>query len=403
MTTWRRVWLVAQREFVQRGRSKAYIFSALFTTGLLVALIVIPAIISGLDDGSTTYELGLVGEGNASLVQAAKLLAAAQAPPDQTVQIHTTEYADEDAAQLGLRGGDVSLVLVDGEHLIAKSSNVFGNSSLQGLMQQAAGSERLRALTRNNADASEIAAILSSDPLTVDTLTGESTDDPTRAFIAYAGLILMYMAILTYGTWTLTGVTEEKSNRVVELLLAAVRPYQLLAGKIIGIGLLGLGQLVVTVVAGLTAVHFAGNVDLPSLPIGSIASVLVWFTLGYGLYSIAFGTAGALVSRMEDAQTAAAPMTIVSVIGFFVSFRVLEDPDGSLATIFTFLPPTAPYVVPIRTAFDAIPLWQSVAAALLTVVAAYGLVRLAGRVYAGAILRLGGKVKIREAWRSAEL
>jgi len=403
VSTWRRVWLVAQREFVQRGRSKAYLISAIFTTVLLVGLIVVPAIVSRLDDGSTTFELGLVGEGNASLLQSAQLLAAARAGEDETVRIATTTYADTTSAEAGLREGEVELIVVDGQRLIAKSSNVFGNSALEELMQQAAGSERLRALTADNADASEIAAILASDPLAVDTLTGESTDDPTRAFIAYAGLILMYMAILTYGSWTLTGVTEEKSNRVVELLLAALRPYQLLSGKIIGIGLLGLAQLVVTVGAGLAAVRFAGSVDLPTLPIGSVVSLLLWFVLGFGLYSVAFGAAGALVSRMEDAQTAAAPMTIISVVGFFVSFQVLENPDGGAATLFTFLPPTAPYVVPIRTAFDAIPLWEIAASAALTMAAAYALVRLAGRVYSGAILRIGARVKLREAWRSAEL
>lgn len=212
----------------------------------------------------------------------------------------------------------------------------------------------------------------------------------------------MYMAILSYAVYILTGVTEEKTNRVVEVLLSAVKPWQLLAGKIIGIGVLGLGQVVVTVAAALAAVQVTGIVDLPAIPFDSALTLAGWFVLGFALYAVGFGAAGALVSRMEEAQNAAGPLSIVAVVGFFASFYVLDNPDTVAAMVFTYIPFTAPYVVPIRVALESITGWETTLAVLATLLSIAALVRFAGRVYAGGVLQFGGRVKLLDAYRSAE-
>ncbi|HLU32295.1 MAG TPA: ABC transporter permease, partial [Acidimicrobiia bacterium] len=200
----------------------------------------------------------------------------------------------------------------------------------------------------------------------------------------------------------LSGVTEEKTNRVVEVLLSTLRPWQIFAGKLAGIGLLGLGQLVILLTVAMIGLRITNAFDVPSLPLDSVVALVGWFILGFVLYATLFGAAGALVSRMEDAQSAAAPLSILAVVGYFLSFQALNEPEGMVAVVGTFIPFTAPYVAPIRLALRAIAPWEMILAIVITVGSIVVMVRLAGRVYAGGLLRFGSRVKWREAFRSAE-
>jgi ABC-2 type transport system permease protein len=131
--------------------------------------------------------------------------------------------------------------------------------------------------------------------------------------------------------------------------------------------------------------------------------LILWFVLGYALFAVAFGAAGALVSRAEDAQSTATPITLIAVAGFFAAFQVVDDPTSAFATIASYVPVTAPFVVPIRFAFKTIPWWEitlSVAVMSVTIVL---LIRMASRVYSGGLLHFGGRMKYRDAYRSAEL
>ena len=127
-------------------------------------------------------------------------------------------------------------------------------------------------------------------------------------------------------------------------------------GKVLGIGVLGIVQLAVFVAAALVAALATNRLVLPTTTPGAVVLLAVWFVLGYLLYSTALGFLGALASRMEEASNASTPVTMVAMLSYFVAiFAVIDDPDGTVATIATFLPPSAPFVVPLRAAFDAIP------------------------------------------------
>ncbi len=278
-----------------------------------------------------------------------------------------------------------------------------GGGSLIGLLQEAAGTRRIQDLVASNAEAAEVLVLLASEPLEVRRLGGgDDGEADLRGAVAFGGLLLMYIAVLTYGTWMLSGVTEEKTNRVVEVLLSTLRPWQIFAGKLAGIGLLGLGQMLLLIVVALVALRATDAVEVPTLPLDSVVALIGWFVLGFLLYATLFGAAGALVSRMEDAQSAAAPLSILAVVGYLFSFQALNDPDGTMAVVGTYIPFTAPYVAPIRLALQTITPWEMLVAVLLTVAAIAVMVRLAGRVYAGGLLRFGGKLKWREAFRSGE-
>ena len=400
MTSANTIWQVARREITERGKSKAYLITSLVTLMIVIGLIVIPGLFSG---GTHEYVIGTVGEANEAIVAAAEKLGNARDEPDEdpSVALSAIKYASREEAEADLEEGEIEAVLVDGEEVIVENDSGLGGSSLVSLLQQSAVSVALEVIVSENGQAAaDVIELMTSNPLKTTSLTGEESGSESRALVAFGGLMLLYMAVLLYGTWILTGVTEEKTNRVVEVLLSSVRPWQLLAGKILGIGVLGIGQFTGTILIAAITLQATGTIDLPDIDALAIVNLVVWFVLGFMLFAVMFGAAGSLVSRMEDAQNVAFPMSLTAVAGFFAAIRSLEDPDGLAAVIGTFVPLTAPFVVPVRASLDAIPLWQHLTAIILTIATIAGLTLVAGRIYAGALLRFGSRVKVREAWRS---
>jgi ABC-2 type transport system permease protein len=198
-----------------------------------------------------------------------------------------------------------------------------------------------------------------------------------------------------------SGIVEEKSTRVVEVVLSAIRPGQLLTGKVIGLGLLGLGQLALIGGAGLLAAALLGRVDVPDTTWALLATVILCFLLGYAFYACAFAVAGAIVSRHQDIQSTTAPMTLALVAAYFVSIPAARDPDGTLARVATFLPPFAPIVVPARAARDALPAWELALSVLLMVAGTAVVLVAAVRIYRRTILRVGAPLKLSQALRLA--
>lgn len=392
------LWLVVMRELRTRGLSASYLISSLVTIALLLAAIILPTVFA---DSATTYRVGLVGEGNQPIVDSATALLEAE-DRDQTV-IEARAFDDVASAEAAVTGGEIDAALVDGDELVAATAGGFGGSPLQNLLQRAAATRDVEALVGEQ-QAGQVIRTLTSDALDVRMLSGqEAAENEGRATIAYGALVLTYMTILGYAVWTLNGVTEEKSSRVIELLLAAARPWQLLTGKILGISMLGMAQFLVTVAVAVIAIRVTGAFDLPAVPVDMVGTLSLWVILGFGIYMVLSGAAGALATKTEDAQNAMTPISFLAVGGFFLSFVVLNSPDGLAAVIGTFVPFTAPFVVPIRVALQALPLWQHAAAIGITLLTTALLLRLGGRVYAGGALRFAGRVKWKEAFRSAEL
>jgi ABC-2 type transport system permease protein len=148
------------------------------------------------------------------------------------------------------------------------------------------------------------------------------------------------------------------------------------------------------------ALNLTGTIEIPQIQPATIFNLVLWFVLGFLLFAVMFGAAGSLVSRTEDAQNVAFPMSLTAVVGFFLSITALNDPAGVAATVGTFIPLTAPFVVPVRAALDAIPAWQYILSVIITIATIIGMTFVAGRIYAGALLRYGGRTKLSEAWRA---
>lgn len=395
------MWVVARRELRERGRSKSFVISFVVTLLLVIGALIVPRLLGG---GPTTNEIGSVGDGNQPIVDAAQALANAVAADadngSEPDRFKITEFSNQEDAEAALVAGEVQVVLIDGATIVQERAGFSGNGLVERL-QGAAGSVRLQQLVEENGQAAaDVIDILSSSPLTVTTVAGEDPEGDARPGIAYGGLMLMYLAILSYGAWTLTGVTEEKNNRVVEVLLATLRPWQLMGGKVLGIGLLGVFQFSVTVGVIFAVVRAADLVEIPALPASTLWVLVLWFVLGFAIYSVSYAAAGSLTSRPEDAQTASFPLTMLAVAGFVVSLQALDDPTSTLARVTSFIPFTAPYVVPIRNSLDGITPLEHAATVVVALVSIFLLVRLAARIYSGGLLRFGARTKFREAWRS---
>jgi ABC-2 type transport system permease protein len=194
---------------------------------------------------------------------------------------------------------------------------------------------------------------------------------------------------------------EEKASRVIEILLATIRPKDLLAGKVIGLGLLGLGQLLIVSFFGLVVAAATGALDVDGDLMVAVALSLVWFVLGYAFYASAYAVAGALVPRQEEIQSTTTPLTMLILVSLFAGFAVQDNPDGTFAHVTAFIPPIAPVTMPSRIILGAAPAWEIAASAALMIVATLALIPIAGRIYAAVVLRTGSSVKFREAVRLA--
>ncbi len=396
MSRWRSVWLVAKREIIERGRSRGFILSVLLTTALVIGSFLIPTLLFGGDD---VTKVGIIEPAPASLAGAIQATAVAA---QQDIEI--VSFADRAAALGALEAEDVAVAVSVPADLSGSGETLYQedrNALLDSVIGSAVVGLRVEAVLADS-DVDRAALAAAQVPPAATELDPETEADEARFLLANIGTILILVSIFSFGFTVLTGVVEEKQSRVVEVVLSTVRPRDLLMGKVLGIGVLGLVQLAVFVVAGGAAALATDRLSLPTTTPAAVVLLAVWFVLGYTLYSTALGFLGALASRMEEASNASTPITMIAMISYFVAiFAVVDDPDGTVAQIATFLPPAAPMVVPLRAAFDAIAPWEIVVSIGLTLAAIYALFVVGGRVYAGAALQTSGRMKLRDAWRSA--
>jgi ABC-2 type transport system permease protein len=395
MTRLRSIRLVARREILERGRSRGFLFSVGFTTLIIVGSFVIPMIVFQEDE---TRQVGLASPAPAGL--AAALVERAQELGERLL---VTDLADAEAAARALEAGEVEAVIEVPADLSGPGSVRFQEDADAVLTHLVSGTviDLRSAALLADADIDVTALQAAQDAPEVDIADPPDSDTQGRFIVANIGAVLILVGIFGFGFTVLTGVVEEKQSRVVEVVLATVRARDLLMGKVLGIGILGLIQLAVFVIAALVASLATQRLELPSSTPAAILLLAVWFILGYALYATVLGALAALASRMEEASNVSTPVTVVAVVSYFVAiFAVSDDPSGPIAIVATFLPPTAPFVVPMRAAFDAIPPWEIGGAIIVTVAAIWLLFEVGARIYTGAVLQTAGRMKLRDAWRA---
>ncbi|MPQ99340.1 ABC transporter permease subunit [Modestobacter sp. I12A-02628] len=378
----RQVGLVARREVSTRITDRTFLVTTVVTLVLIIGLLVFQVLLNSDDDPT---RVGVVG--SSSTIE--PFLTEQATAFGQEVQVSSA--ADEAELRTQVEDGDVDAGLVLGDRpqlLFDESADDSVVSIVRGAVAAESVQEQLVAA----------GVRLDSPPaVQVVELQPRQAGSDQLIGVASAGAFLTYFLLILFGQFAAQGVVEEKSSRVVELLLSTMRPWQLLAGKILGLGVLGLLQIVLLAVIGLGGALAAGVLDLPGQAVGTVAQSLMWFILAYALYASLFAAAASLVSRQEDLGSVLTPMTMLLVVGFIIAVQAIGNPGGTLATVTSFVPGVSPLVMPIRAAAGEASVWEVLVAVALMLVAVVLVVRLGGRIYAGALLRTGGKIKYREA------
>ena len=293
----RQGWLVAAREIRERGRSRAFLASVVLMLVAVAGAIVLPAL---LDAGPGTKDVGLTGSVPDQLASAVQAQGEAV---DTTIRIH--RYDTIDIGEGAVRDGNVDVIVVDPRKLEwEKRADEHLKAIVTSAIQLVTVRERAAAA---GISPDQLLAMMAPAPVSnveLGQVGGRSPDDETAAFIM---TLVLFGAISTYGAMVLSGVVEEKSSRTVEVLLARMPARNLLAGKIVGIGLLGLAQIAATAAVALVAGALVDSVDIPAVRGSVLGWAVVWFLLGYALYATVYGTLGSLASRTEDASSVTGP------------------------------------------------------------------------------------------------
>jgi ABC-2 type transport system permease protein len=385
MSARRAVGEVARREIVERSRSRVL----RVTLALLLIVSAGGAVAAArLSDRTPTDHTGVVGARSVALEPAIRVQAQAAG---RHVRMH--QFATRSAAAKAVKDGSVAVALLDGNRIMVKTSRT--GAPVRVVRDAVAAQGVLARLQASGLTRAEALSALTPATLPFDVLQPNARDNKNNQSLVFFSVLALYSLLLFFGQAVAQGVTEEKSSRVVELLLTTVSPRRLLAGKVLGIGVVGLCLVVIPAAAALAAGNLAGGAGLPSAAPKTMALMVLWFVLGYFFYSVVFAAVGALVSRQEDLGIAVVPIIIVLAGGFMLTAVVANtNPDGTLAQIAAFVPPFSPMVVPARMVLGNMGPVAFAAAVGLDLLATAGLILLAARIYERAILRIGAPVKL---------
>lgn len=390
---WTLTWLVARREISDRTRAKSFWIASVLLLLAVAAGAVIPALLQGHHSAA---RVGIVGSQTAALAATAR-----EAGRISGTTVTVVPLPDVVTAMAELRSGKVTAVLVGDpgdEVFIKQTSFNTGAGTLYGALSQVGGLQKLYAQLPPAA-AARIARHGIALPV-------HGLSPPGRGLASrITGLsvaILIYIIILTYGIRITIGVGEEKTSRVVEVLLTTLRPVQLLAGKVIGMGLLALAQIAAMVVLYLALGHALGSAQIRGASVSLVLAAGLWLVLGYAFYCTAYAAAGSLISRQSDAYNAAIPLQIPLILAYVLTNTVVYAPTvNAFYHVLAFIPFTAPIAMPVLVSVGDAPAWQVVVSAAITLAGTVWMARLAATIYSRAILRTGTRLKVREVLRTA--
>lgn len=383
--------LIAGREFGERLRSRTFLISNASIMGIILLSVLLPLLFG---HGGPT-DLGYTG----SAAPVAELAVVQQ--DNFEVELELTSVPDRAVAEDALASGDLDAVLLDPAVVL-----VDGNLDprLEALLASASSAIAIdTTLTAAGLTPEERVALLTIEPLTIEQATGATPPiDLTAPEVVpvFGAVFLLYGLLAVYGQWVAQGIVEEKQSRVVEVLLGSVRPTELLAGKILGLGALGLAQVLLLGGVGAIGLLVTGAIDVPGAAWGALALVVPWYVLGFLVYAALFAMAGSVVARVEDMQSAVMPVIVVLVLALFAAQFALSDPGGLVARGAGVFPLTAPIVQPVLFATGQVAWLEVVLALVLAVGTIAALIPVTARIYRGGVLRTRGRLSYREAWRS---
>ena len=424
---------VIRREYVERVRTRTFLLSTLFLPVLIVIMAVVPALM--MRGGDRTSRIAMVdattnglGEQALAALSSQKLGDKPGAAPRYTVSRvpavgRVEPVRDSLVALTGFSKSkmgdswDGVLVVTDDALTTGKvlylGNNVGSFESMaliRGVFSRVLATSRL---AKSGVDPALVMGAMSpADLQTTKVTDGKTTGQSGEAsfFIAYFMGFILYIGIILYGQQTMTSVIEEKTSRIMEVLASSLTPFQMLLGKVIGVGLVGLTQMTIwggsvflvgSNKARIASIFGVSADAMQSFPIPTMAPdllviFLLYFTLGFLLYGALYASIGSMVNTVQEAQQSAVFVTLVIMVGFFSVFALIKDPTGPMGVTMSFIPFFAPFVMPVRWSLASVPPTQLALSLALMVIGLLACVWLAGRIYRTGILMYGKKPSFRE-------
>lgn len=287
-----------------------------------------------------------------------------------------------------------------------KASDFVTNKMLEDAVNQAARSQRLADANISEAKVRELSKNITLDTKKVDE-KGDEKDSDGLMVVSFVIALMIYIVLIIYGQLIMGAVVEEKETRIAEILFSSAKPFELMMGKLVGVGLAGLTQLSIWIgsILAITAALAvgAGGLNLPVAlpPITPLMVVyfFIFFLLGFFIYASIFALIGSIVTNAQEGGQFSFPPIMILLIGFYFSFAVIRDPNSSLSFWVSIAPFFAPITMPVRILAETPPFWEIALAIFVNVVAIAGLVWVAGRVYRIGMLMYGKRATIPEVWK----
>ena len=434
MTGWSNIGTVARREYLVRVRSRSFVLGTLLLV-LGVAVISFLPVIIRATEGMLAADIAVATPDDALTARATTTLDSllnAQADtdasdPDKAAGFVVTGLADVESGRRAVVDGTYdALLAIDRTAAGALEFTLYTNQSVTGattlLVRQAVNSiavaDRLDTLGIAPAEQAALFAPATVDVRWPDAARSDTTRDSSmlvgQDIMAFGMTLLIFMLILMYGSWIAMSVVEEKSSRVMEVILNAATPFQLLAGKVFGVGAVAFTQYAAIVAVGVAAILtqqpvatlVLGEGASGMLPEGLSPALLLAFgvygVLGFLLYASLYAAAGSLVSRQEDVNAAVMPMTLVSTGGYLIGVYAatgLLDIQSGWMTVLSQIPLVSPFMMIGRVATGAAEPWELVLSIGLLVASIVGALWLAARIYRAGVLLYGQRPGILAVWR----
>ncbi|MGQ0701827.1 MAG: ABC transporter permease [Gemmatimonadales bacterium] len=432
----RKVWAVIRREVVERVRTKAFILSTLLFPVLMGVLVVLPAFLMGRSTGTRTVALvdattNDLGSRIEATLQSERIGRGPEALPRYRVQRfpaagRATLVRDSLVPYTGLSrkraGGWDGILVVSDSTVPSGRADYYGANvasfrdmeELERTMRPVVIAERLEGIgvDLETVMKSVQGINLATTKVSNGRLTSES--GASTFVLAYAMGFILYFALLLFGTQVMTSIIEEKTSRIVEVLASSLTPFQMMLGKVVGVGLVALIQLGIWAgIAAYLGSHQAQILGLfgatpgpggpmftlPAMPLDLMVVFFLFFALGFLLYAAAYAAVGAMCSTVQDAQQLQMPVMLFVLAGFFSTFALMRDPNGTAAQVLSFIPMLAPFAVPLRYSISPIAPLELVASIAVTVLGMLLIVWVASRIYRVGILMYGKKATLRDMVR----
>jgi ABC-2 type transport system permease protein len=286
-----------------------------------------------------------------------------------------------------------------------KAGDIITNETLRDALNNAVRSQRLADANISETQLQDLSRNVEIDTKKIDE-TGEKDSDASFIAAFIIGLMI-YITLAIYGQQIMSAVVEEKETRIAEILFSSAKPFELMMGKLVGVGLAGLTQLAIWIISALVLVGVGlAQMDAAGIPLSipditplMVAYFFIYFLLGFFIYASIFALIGSMVTTVQEGGQFAFPPILLLLIGFYFSFAVIRDPNSTLSFWVSIAPFFAPITMPVRILADAPPFWQIALSIAINAAAIAALVWLAARVYRVGMLMYGKRATIPEVWK----